>query len=223
MKSWLLLLRPESQAARLWLYSEKQTGSVLGREGETRICFLRNILQVITVCKRSKIFKFILNVNLHYTPMLASWLLHHPRWQPPRSFSEVSWPHHHSFHVDIIGFNVSHLVVIASSWVTTSEVILRGQPPRSVDPTIILSMLTSLVLVCHTSLLHHPGWQPPRSASEVSGPHHHSFHVDIIGFNVSHFIIHQLFHPPPQVPHDVLHNVQQQPHTCPIVYPNIKY
>ena len=122
MKSWLLLLRPESQAARLWLYSEKQTGSVLGREGETRICFLRNILQVITVCKRSKIFKFILNVNLHYTPMLASWLLHHPRWQPPRSFSEVSWPHHHSFHVDIIGFNVSHLVVIASSWVTTSEV-----------------------------------------------------------------------------------------------------
>ena len=129
MKSWLLLLRPESQAARLWLYSEKQTGSVLGREGETRICFLRNILQVITVCKRSKIFKFIFNVNLHYTPMLASWLLHHPRWQPPRSFSEVSWPHHHSFHVDIIGFNVSH------------------------------------------------------------------------------FIIHQLFHPPPQVPHDVLHNV----------------
>ena len=66
---------------------------------------------------------------------------------------------------------------------------LQGQPPRPADTTMMLTMLTSLVLMCHTLLLHHHDGQPPRSASEASGPHHDAYHVDIIGFDVSHLVI----------------------------------
>ena len=63
--------------------------------------------------------------------------------------------------------------------------VLGGQPLTSADPLTILITLTSLVLTCHTWLLHHYDGRPPRSASEASGPHHDASHVDIIGFNVS--------------------------------------
>ena len=80
---------------------------------------------------------------------------------------------------------------------------LRGQSPRLVDPTMMLSMLISLVLMCHTWLLHQHDGHPPRSASEANTPLNDVSHVDIIGFDVSHFIIHQLSHPPHHPPHKV--------------------
>ena len=52
--------------------------------------------------------------------------------------------------------------------------------------------------MCHTWLLHHDGGRPPKSASEASGPHHDAYHVDIIGFDVSHSIVDELSHLPPR-------------------------
>ena len=69
---------------------------------------------------------------------------------------------------------------------------LQSQPARPVDTIMMLTMLTSLVLLCHTWLLHHDGGRPPKSVSEASGPHHDAYHVDIIGFDVSHLVIDQL-------------------------------
>ena len=66
---------------------------------------------------------------------------------------------------------------------------LQGQPPRLVDPTMMFSMLISVVLMCHTWLLHQHDGRPPRSVSKASGPYHDAFHVNIIGFDVSHLVI----------------------------------
>ena len=58
--------------------------------------------------------------------MYHTWILHHDGGWPLESASEASGPNHNAYHVVIIGFHVSHLV-IASWWWPTSKVSLRGQ------------------------------------------------------------------------------------------------
>ena len=69
------------------------------------------------------------------------------------------------------------------------EADLHGQPPRPGDPRVMLTMLMSLVLIYHTSILHHDGGSPRKLASEANGPNHNAYHVVIIGFHVSHLVI----------------------------------
>ena len=66
---------------------------------------------------------------------------------------------------------------------------LRSQPLRLLDPTTMLTMVISLVLMYHTWILHHDGGWPLKLASEASGPNHNAYHVVIIGFHVSHLVI----------------------------------
>ena len=56
---------------------------------------------------------------------------------------------------------------------------LGGWPWRPVDPTIMFPMLISLILMCHTWLLHHHSGWPWRLTVKASGPHHYVSHVGL--------------------------------------------
>ena len=85
--------------------------------------------------------------------------------------------------------------IVASWWCVTlgyciiTVAGLGGWPWRPVDPTMMFPMLISLILMCHTWLLHHHSGRPWRLTVEASGPHHDVSHVNIIGFDVSHLDI----------------------------------
>ena len=87
----------------------------------------------------------------------------------------------HCLHTILPPHKSKYILCVTLDYCIITVAGLRGWLWRPVDPTIMFPMLISLILMCHTWLLHHHSGWPRRLTLEAGKPHHDVFHVDIIG------------------------------------------